>query len=328
MPAELAGGWRQAHREAALTALVQRRDLLALAKILKQAQIDAIVLKGGWLAWNVWPDPAERMLRDLDLLVRQADAARALDALLAAGLTPLEPLPDDAASHAAANKELAVLATQAGTIVELHAHAWEPPGSMEWPTPPLADERLFVRSTRDEASGLLALAPEDMLAQLAIHAAYSHRFEVGPLVLADVDYLLREHVLDWPRFWAEAAAGGYLRGAALTLALVDRWRIPNLLQTAQCAVAVPSQAIDDASLLLLQPTARRRDTRSLAAFRQARGEDGLATAAALGFARLGKTIRDPAHMLRRLGETARAMRDPDVARSARSSALVGSWLES
>ena len=327
VPDAIAARWQAAHRAAALAALVQRRDILKAAATLRTAGVDAIALKGGWLAWTVYPDPAERVLRDLDLLVRESDAPRALAALLAAGMEAIEALPDDPADHAVSHKELAVLATEAGTIVELHSHAWEPPGSLEWPTPPLADERLFAHSVRDRDSGLLALSAQDMLAHLAIHAAYSHRFEVGPLILADVDYLLREHPLDWPAFWDAAETGRFARGAALTLALVDRWRLPGLIERSACPLPVDDLAIDHASRLLLQPSGQRRDTRSLAAIRQVHAAEGIAKAAALGFARLGKTMHDPAHMLRRLGDTARALRDPAIARAAESSQMVGDWLD-
>ncbi len=100
VPAEIAQSWKWAHRSSAMTTLIQRRDLIKIAEILDAARITVIALKGAWLSWHAFPDPAERVLRDLDLLVTIESAPTALELLLEAGLTPLDPLPDDPAAFA------------------------------------------------------------------------------------------------------------------------------------------------------------------------------------------------------------------------------------
>jgi hypothetical protein len=64
------------------------------------AGISAIPLKG-WhtILADWWPDPANRVLRDLDVLVPEADADRAVDALATAGFTPMGAPLDDYADH-------------------------------------------------------------------------------------------------------------------------------------------------------------------------------------------------------------------------------------
>ncbi|MFN2099493.1 nucleotidyltransferase family protein [Altererythrobacter sp. MF3-039] len=326
VPGDIARNWSSAYRVNALAGLVQRRDLFSLTRALEGAGIESIALKGAWLAWHAYPAPAERVLRDIDLLVAEADAPSALEVLLAQGLKPIDPLPDDPEAFAAANKQFPPLVGDSGTVAELHAHAWEPPGSMEWPTPPTRDAELLAHTQRNSSDGLGYLAPNDMLAHLAIHAAYSHRFEVGPLLLSDIDYLLRSSQIDWPEFWRKAGTGGYRRGGALTLALVDHWRVPGLLKQAQCPLEVPLAAVSHASALLLQPSAGRHDTRSFAAFEAARTTGGLAKAAAVGFARLGKTVANPAHLIRRMAETAQAASSSRARKTAHSSAMIGQWL--
>lgn len=328
VPEAVAANWARISRANALEGLVQQRDLLHLTWVLEEAGIEVVALKGAWLAWYAYPSSAERVLRDLDLLVAESDASCALEVLLGEELISLDPLPENAEQFAAGNKQFPPLITPSGTIVELHGHAWEPPGSMEWPTPPTRDAELIANARRKDADGPKFLAPLDMLAHLAIHAAYSHRYEVGPLLLADIDHLLQTVTIDWSELWKTAEAGEYSRGVALTLALVDRWRLPGLLEQSKCPHTVSPEAIDHASALLLQPSSARRDTRSFAAFQEARKQGGLAKAAALGFSRLGKVARNPARLIKRVVDTAKAAGSAEVQLQARSSAEVGRWLES
>lgn len=328
VPSALEQEWQAAHRAAGLDALVQRREALMLGQLLAEAGIGAAALKGAWLAWNAYPAPAERPLRDLDLLVAEHDAPEALSLLLSAGLMPAYRLPDDPAQHAALAKQFPPLVSPRGVVVELHAHAWEPPGSMEWSTPPTADAALLNRAQCDETVGTLRhLAPADMLAHLCIHAAYSHRFEVGPLLLPDIDYLLQRAAIDWSAFWRNARGGGYARGAALVLALVDRWRRPGLLAESGCPIRPDEPAVAQASALLVQSPGLRKSTRSFAAFRTALADGGLAAAIAVASVRAARLMREPVSLVRRLGDSLFALGDPTVAANANRSAVIGAWLE-
>ena len=327
VPRAIAERWAAAYRASAIEGLAQQRDLIRLTSALSDAGIASVALKGAWLAWHAYPAAPERVLRDVDLLVAESDAAVALEILLEQGLVSREPLPDDPADFARANKQFPPLLCPSGTVIELHSHAWEPPGSMEWPTPPLRDGEMLDGARAAEIGGPSFFEPASMLAHLTIHAAYSHRFEVGPLLLSDVDYLLQTAPIDWAAFWRKATEGKYERGAALTFALVERWRLPRLLEKCRCPLDLPPDAVTHASALLLQPSAMRRDTRSFAAFEQARASGGIGAAAATGLARLTKAARNPAQLARRMGETLRALSSSEVHAQARSSACVGEWLE-
>lgn len=327
VPAGVAHEWQEAHRISALTMLAQQRVLRRLAMLLEEAKIAVVALKGAWLAWHAYPAAAERPMRDIDLLVAQSDAPQALELLLAQGFELASQLAGDAAGHAARFKQFPPLVGPEGAIVELHAHAWEPPGSMEWLTPPLDDAGLLARSIAEPGERSRSLCPADMLAQLCIHAAYSHRFEVGPLLLADIDYLLRARKFDWPGFWRAAGDGGFQRGAALALALVDRWRRPGLMAGTLCPVVAGPDAVAHASALLVQPLGQRKGTRLLSALQDARAAGGPGRVVATAFARIGRLALDPAGLAKRIGETASDLRNPAVTASARHSAAIGQWLE-
>jgi len=327
VPADMVHEWQEAHRLSAVTALTQQRALRHLAMLLASRGVEVVALKGAWLAWHAYPAAAERPMRDLDLLVAESDAVRALELLRARGFEPATPLPDDAADHAARFKQFPPLVGPDGVVVELHTHAWEPPGSMEWPTPPLDDAGLIARAGSETGERFNRPGQADMMAHLCIHAAYSHRFEVGPLLLADIDYLLRRRAIDWPAFWTGAERGGYLRGAALVLAMVDRWRRPGTLEQAQCPLAVDAGLVDHASALLVQPLAERKGTRVLSALREAHEAGGLGRTAVIAFDRMGRLAREPARLAKRIGETVAMLGHARVTASARHSAAIGQWLE-
>lgn len=257
IPADVRAGWQAAHRAAALTAMVQQAELAATCALLRAAGIEPMVLKGGWLAWQAYPEAAQRPLRDLDLLLPAARFRAGWDLLLQAGYRQSEPgeLPLDQLLEV--DKSPPPLIAPRGTAIELHLHAWFPEGRLEYYSPPPDDAGLFARARRG-ADGLLYPSAEDMLAHLVIHAVYSHRLDCGPLLLSDIDFLLRHGPIDWAAFWARAESGGWQGGARLVLDLVQLYRAPPGLDLAQCAVpATPPDLLAAAEELLLQDLATR-----------------------------------------------------------------------
>ena len=60
IPADLRREWQAAHRVQAMQAMVQRQDLGETARLLAEAGIEVLALKGGWLAWQAYPEAAQR----------------------------------------------------------------------------------------------------------------------------------------------------------------------------------------------------------------------------------------------------------------------------
>jgi hypothetical protein len=69
-------------------AAVRTRVLADVAGAMAQAGVPFLVLKGAALAQLVYSDPRLRPMRDVDLLIREADARRALDVLMRCGFRP------------------------------------------------------------------------------------------------------------------------------------------------------------------------------------------------------------------------------------------------
>jgi hypothetical protein len=229
VPPEIIARWRDSRRLAGMVALAQRSDLLTMARLLSDAGIRAVALKGPWLAWYAYPSPALRPMNDIDLLVAPEQAMAAYELLLAAGYKQArayETSPEHALSH---DWHLPQLASPDGMVVELHMLCW----SGDVPRP--RDAGLLARArTMGPDDPLLYPAAQDMFAHLVIHATGAGRLDTGPLALIDLDRLLARETLDWPAAMAEAESEGWMASAALMLALVDRWLRPGLLEESGC----------------------------------------------------------------------------------------------
>ena len=285
LPDALREEWAVAARASAMEALAHRAELKRLIPLLEGAGFAPVALKGAWLAWHAYPQAGERPVRDIDLLLPGGQAREAQGFLLGEGYTLL-PTEGDPHAQDATPKHEAPLLAPSGVLLELHRHAWDPPGVQAVPGPALADAAIAARAVRED--GIAYPVPADMFAHLVTHAAYSHRFDVGPLLLADIDYLLDARPLDWPAIWVRADEERWQRGAALVLALVERWRRPGVLAESGCPVAVEDSAVEAASRLLTQPLGARQDAGIASAVGQAWQDTGIAGVARLAADRLAR----------------------------------------
>jgi hypothetical protein len=301
IPPDIATSWQARYRVQALEALVQQAELAETSALLERSGYPVIALKGAWLAVRAYPEAAQRPLRDLDLLVAAEQVIPAYEALLAAGYVLARPAELNLTECVRLDKHMPPLIAPRGTVIELHHRLWEHDGRLDHASP-ASDAAAVKARAISGPDGLRYLAPQDLLVHLIVHAVYSHRLDCGPLVLADIDYLLRAAPIDWPRFWAEAQAQGWRDGARLLLELTARYR-PNPsidLSPDRCEPA-PEALIESAADLLLQDL----DTRASAGF----------AAAAL--------IAGPARLARRLTGRRGISGAPAVTRQMASE---GGWL--
>jgi hypothetical protein len=85
LPPGWAAGITRAHRKTMLDNLVALADFRAFARILQSEGIPFIVLKGGAYLFDLYDDPGERALTDIDLLIRPSDVSRLSRSLVEAG---------------------------------------------------------------------------------------------------------------------------------------------------------------------------------------------------------------------------------------------------
>ena len=196
------------------------RRLAESLDVLEEAGLEAMVLKGGALAHTLYPDPGERPMADLDLLVRPERGEEARRALASAGWRRdedrypgesyrrhyhLPPLRDEGGSGAA-------LEIHTGLLLPGHPFA-------------LGPETLRRRARTASIRGrpLRVPDPVDHLVYLCLHFAWGHALESGAWRTArDVGVLAGAEGFSWEIFLdrvREAGAGPF---AHWTLRLAAR----------------------------------------------------------------------------------------------------------
>ena len=221
VPGDVGEALAGSFKTSALRALVIQRELVRLRRILGEAGIPCVALKGADLAFSVYPHPALRPLRDLDVLVAKERALDAYQALIAGGYRRLAAYPGDPQASIAVGKHLPALRSASGQLlVELHVRLIDPDPAR---VTAFDESGLWGRLTERTAAGasISYLSATDLLLHLAVHAVYDHRFINGPLVISDVSFLVRGTQIDWPLFWRLADEGGWTRGCLLLLELVQ-----------------------------------------------------------------------------------------------------------
>ena len=136
-----------------------------------QAEVPFLVLKGAALAHLVYGDPRLRPMRDVDLLIRKADAGRALDVLRRCGFRPGGTAVPARHHHL---QGMARTTDGATVTIELHHELMVRTPFVE----PRDYDDLIRRSQPFEWGGMTCrtLGREDMLWHV-----YAHAFVINPL---------------------------------------------------------------------------------------------------------------------------------------------------
>ncbi|MFM5885291.1 MAG: nucleotidyltransferase family protein [Novosphingobium sp.] len=263
IPGDIAARWQAAYRTAALQALSRDADLKACVASLTDAGLQPIALKGAWLARHAYPEAAQRPMLDIDLLLDPATVMTAWDLLRAQGYAEVMEAEMPLAEILRLDKHLPPLLSPRGTLVELHQRLWELPGRLDHLSPAGQDDAVRARAVTID--GLRYPCGTDMLIHLIVHAAYSHRLDCGPRVLADIDFLLRREAIDWRAFWPRAAREGWRDGARLVLELVTENRAGVEIDFAPDAGKPVPAAVRDGAIELLLIDQDRRASAGVAA---------------------------------------------------------------
>jgi hypothetical protein len=172
-------------------------ELLKLVALFERAGIQVVPFKGPAIAWSLYDSPALREMSDLDLLVRPADARRAVDLLVASGCQP-EYSTDFRFFRS--GRELP-LTSSAGVALDLH---WALAPS--WFCHALDLDRFWSRLVTVSIAGrpIRNLAPEDLLVFLCVHGA--KHFWSSLHWLCDLAHLIDRTPLDWDSLMAYSRA--------------------------------------------------------------------------------------------------------------------------
>lgn len=190
-------------------------QLSGVLSTFEQEGVPVLTLKGPALGEALYPDPGLRPFADLDLLVRPADALRAISLLSALGYRHLDA--GHSLPYELAWRHAAPFVGAAGgpdrLPIDLHWGLVDSPGIA--PAPPIDHGELWERAVKVDAWDQPArgLGPEDLLIYLALHWAVHHAFS-GLIWGLDLALLLRRcgGNLDWEAV-AERARRWRLGGA-------------------------------------------------------------------------------------------------------------------
>lgn len=345
VPVALRNQWQASHRRAAMRALSYRRLLARLSALLGDQDIDFITLKGGWLAYHIYPDPALRPMRDIDILVAPHQAEAAWQCLFAAGFVPGKDDGKDIAEKMAEHRHLTPLrAPDNGPSVEIHFRLNSPDARSSGANPDADWAALLERSQclPLDAQHLRYLSPTDNLLHLVTHATLGDHFSNGALAYQDIAALIGRCVIDWPLFWSLAAERGWTRAATLMFAATQRlhgtlpigWPDP-------LPEPVPDAVVDAAFDACFAPSADKEGIGLMQDVTQANGAGSLtsllvrrmAVPPSQAAARLGMAADDrwarfawPIWLVDRLRTRLPGLADRQTRRAARRRASLLSWL--
>ena len=215
VPADVWERMRQVYVASAIRSMCVYRELRPVLRRLRGSGIKVLVLKGMFLAEEVYGDAALRPMADVDFMVPRGELPRVQAILLDMDFGPRER--EDIELLCRATKGLAPF-TRAGFAVEPH---W----NIAHPTSPFRIDTagLWARACPATIAGaeVLALSPEDLLLHLCLHTVHKHSLGLGLLPLCDIAETVRHHgsELDWPRFTDRAREWGATRYVGLALDL-------------------------------------------------------------------------------------------------------------
>lgn len=185
-----------------------------LLRILAEAGIDTLVLKGGALATRLYREAGLRPMSDLDVLVPTDRAEMAIETLRLAGWRPRVAITPAFIRM----QHGADLFTEGSSLkCDLHWHAY---GDCCQPD---ADIDLWAASVPLDFEGVpsRALGPADQLLHVCAHGSRRTRYPQFQWV-ADSLLLLRDIGTDWARFIAEAGRRRFVLRAGTMLAYLRK----------------------------------------------------------------------------------------------------------
>ena len=241
----------------------QRRVVGALLA----AEVPALLLKGAALVETVYPDPAQREMLDLDILVAPEQIARASLALAPLGYRPSEVA--DALGETSMQLEPtsphapALVGREQLVAVELHHHLTIPGEGRRFQI-----DQIWDRARPSSRGPHLLPSPEDLLLHVSLHftrnrlgGSYRRRHTGGALAqVCDIARIVEHEHLHWARLVASARSYG-----------LDTRVFLALFAARELGVAVPEDALAE-----LQPHGFDRAVgRRLVTLRVLRADDHL-----------------------------------------------------
>jgi len=217
------------------------RELQQILSACEQEGIPVILLKGSYLAKQIYPEIGLRPMSDMDLMVQPRDLPRAGAITERLGYTPSYSYSVDV--EMVFSHQMPLYNKGGIFAIEWHWHITEPDKPYE-----LEPDELWERAIPMQIEGIpcFGLAPEDLFLHLAYHLTGHHICTAPMRALVDIDLMLgtTSPYLDWQVVIDRARRWRLERCVYLTLRLVTECfgtPLPDGVLTA----LVPEQVEDD-----------------------------------------------------------------------------------
>lgn len=238
------------YQQVAVNNILLYYQLKRLLAALQDEQIPAILLKGAYLGGAVYPEITLRQMVDVDLLVQPEQLAQVIAVVTKLGYQSVQPI-GDLQPYLAHKHHLPPFVKANAPSLEIHWSITKPNLSY---TIDMTELWLRAQPAVVNGSAVLALAPEDLLLHVCLHATYQHWLEQDIRFLCDIDVICRHFAatFDWGQFTQRAVAWGWHRGVYLALQLAHE-QLATPIPAAVLAALHPEQAstlVADAKLRL------------------------------------------------------------------------------
>jgi hypothetical protein len=193
--------------------LGMRAEGRRIVDALLAASVPALPIKGADFADRLYPEPAQRAFRDIDVLVGRSDFARAEQIVEQLGYRPLGAPLKHAEGYGQSGWQSS---TAERWSVEVHWNLINSPAQRRHSSLQLED--LQLQPPRPSTATTALASPASLLLIAAMHAAHSHRFD-RLQHLCDVRQICRGAAGPLDDDWLKAAAVRCGAAASLSAAL-------------------------------------------------------------------------------------------------------------
>jgi hypothetical protein len=203
--------------------MVRDRQLAAVLDTLAAAEVSVVLLKGAAWARSVYPDPALRLMGDLDLWIPRDRLEDARAALASLGYEARSKEDRPLALQDAFLGETQLTSQEPGTgLLELHWNVF--PGEWLRHTARIDEGPVWQRCVPLDGTDARQLAPEDAVLNACLHFAINHQLGgLGLRPLLDLVMMRETWPVDWSLVAERAKAWRVSTATWLVLDLVASW---------------------------------------------------------------------------------------------------------
>ena len=227
LPDRVEAAWGADRAAHTIRSLHLQQRLVELATLFADERLDAVALKGAYLAFFAYPEPALRPMRDLDFAFPdKGQAVAAWELLRRREYSLYQPFDGNPLALLDEKHQLPTLISPDGVVAievqhRLFHHGRRDP----------AFEPTFWSETQEKVLLDTAIRfpdPNWLALHIVVHGVRDHRFDSGPNVIADIAMLDRVGVLDGERVGTLMDDWDAREEWSLVRSLVDaHWKTPT-----------------------------------------------------------------------------------------------------